>query len=286
MAFTGHEITAERIEQYAAKLKDDERAGNTVEKYVRDIRAFAKYLNGEPVTKENAVGWKNSLVQSRKATSVNSMLAAVNGYFEHAGLGIKVKQLRVQRGTFLPSESELTVAEYERLLGAAKRQGNERIRQVMQTLCATGIRVSELRYITAEAVQNGRAEVTNKGKTRTVLLPDELIKALSVYAKQRKIAGGSIFVTRNGKPVGRSNVWAEMKKLCAAAGVDGRKVRPHGLRSLFARTYYRATKDIAKLADIMGHSDLRTTRIYIMETDAEHRRAINSLGLVKHFYGT
>ena len=286
MAKTGHKLTAAQIERYAAHLKDEERAENTVEKYVRDIGVFAKYLGGEAITKEGAVAWKNSLTETRKATSANSMLAALNGYFEFAGLDIKVKQFKVQRKTFLPSEKELTEADYKKLLEAAKSQGRHRIYHVMQTLCATGLRVSELKYITMEAIKHGKTEIMNKNKTRIAFIPDRLRNALLRYAKQRGIYTGSIFVTRTGSQLSRGNIWAEMKKLCPAAGVEDQKARPHGLRSLFARTYYRATKDIAKLADILGHGDIGTTRIYVMETDAEHRRIIESLGLVKHLCGT
>ena len=278
-------ITTAQINKYTAYLKNEEHADNTIEKYARDVRAFADFLNGETATKELVIAWKNRLKETHAVTSINSMIAAVNGFFDFLKIDIKIKQFKIQRKTFLSEEKELTKEEYERLLDTAKMQDNIRLYYIMQTLCATGIRVSELRFITIEAVQKGQTDVTNKNKTRTIFIPDKLRRALIRYAKQRDINTGPIFITRTGKPINRSNIWFEMKSLCEAAGVDASKVRPHGLRSLFARTFYNAAKDIVKLADILGHSDVKTTRIYVMETGTEHRRIINSLDLVK-YYGT
>ena len=211
-------ITEANIKQYTDYLKNEERAANTIEKYTRDILAFAEFLQGAAVTKELAIAWKNKLRETLQPASVNSMLAAVNGLFEFFKLDIKVKQFKIQKKTFLSGEKELTKEDYRKLLETAKSQGNARIYHVMQTICATGIRVSELCYITVEAVKNGQTEVTNKNKTRTVFIPDDLKKSLLRYAKQCNITDGSIFVTRTGKPLNRSNIWTAMKKLCEEAG--------------------------------------------------------------------
>ena len=279
-------ITTDNLCQYVAHLKSEERAATTVEKYIRDIRAFADFLNGTGIKKEAAILWKDKLKATHEATSVNSMITVVNGFFTFLGLDIKVKLLKIQRKTFLSSAKELTRHEYERLLVAAKSKNNERLYHIMQTICSTGIRVSELRFITVEAVHNGQAEVTNKNKTRTVFIPSSLKTVILRYAKQSGIITGLIFVTKNGKPIDRSNIWTDMRKLCESANVEPSKVYPHNLRHLFARTFYAKEKDIMKLADSLGHSDVNTTRIYVMGTGAEHRRIIESLGLVKLKYAT
>ena len=272
-------ITEKQINEYKIYLVSEERADGTVEKYVRDIRAFAAYINGCAVTKEAAVEWKVRLKETHAATSINSMLAAVNGFFAYFKLGIKIKPYKIQRQTFLPEKKDLTIDEYERLLKAAHSTKNERLFYIIQTICATGIRVSELRYITVESVKEGQAVVTNKGKTRTVFIPDDLRKSLLQYAKSHGISSGHIFITKSGKPVSRSNIWAEMKKLCTVAEVNPKKVFPHNLRSLFSRVFYSIDKDIAKLADMLGHSSMNTTRTYIMDSGREHRRIIENLGL-------
>ena len=272
-------ITAENIEKYIAYLKDEERATATIEKYIRDIRAFAVFLNGAEVTKQAASQWKDALLQTRAPVTVNAMIIGINGFFEFFELGIKVKPLKIHRSTFLSEEKELTIAEYNRLLEAAKTR-NERIYCIMQTICSTGIRVSELKFITAEATMNGQAEIRNKGKIRVIFIPHDLKNLLLQYMQNHKIDSGIIFKTKTGAPLDRSNIWTAMKNLCAAAGVDGSKVFPHNLRRLFARTFYAKERDIIKLSDILGHSDCKTTRIYIMDTGCEHRRIVNSLGLV------
>ena len=277
-------ITAEKINKYIAYLKNEEHADNTVEKYARDVRTFADFLNGEAVTKELAVAWKNKLKETHAITSINSMIAAINGFFDLFKIDIQVKQFKIQRKTFLSDEKELTKIEYERLLETAKSQGNIRLYYIMQTLCATGMRVSELRFITAEAVRRGQVEVTNKNKTRTIFIPDKLKNALLRYAKQRNINTGPIFVTRTGKEINRSNIWVEMKKLCAEAKVDSCKVFPHNLRGLFSRKFYSVEKDLAKLATILGHSNIDTTRIYIMESSTKYRRIIENLNLTRLRY--
>jgi len=279
-------ITIERIHQYAAHLKSEERASSTIEKYIRDIRAFADFLHGAEVTKESAIQWKDNLRQTHEATSVNSMIAAINGFFEFVGLDIKIKQFKIQHRTFIPTEKELTNEDYEKLIKTAWLQKNERLCFVMQTICSTGIRVSELRFITVESVKKGYAEIQNKGKIRTILLPADLIKLLLQYSKKHGIKSGSIFVTKTGKPLNRSNIWAEMKKLCKAAGVDEKKVFPHNLRRHFAVRFYNKVKDLSKLADVLGHANINTTRIYLKSSGAEHRRIIDCLGLVKYRFVT
>lgn len=273
-------LTSERIREYANFLCREEKSAATQEKYLRDVGAFCLYAAGGEITKELMVAWKKHLVEQGYAVrSINSMLASVNSLLDFLGLpGCKVKNIRIQQQTYCAEDKELTKAEYLRLLDASKR--NEQLNLVIQTICGTGIRVSELRYFTAEAVKRGEVTVDCKSKTRRVFVPGKLKNILLNYAKRQRIASGMIFVTRTGKPLNRSNIWAAMKKLCEAAGVKSSKVFPHNLRKLFARTFYGIEKDIAKLADILGHSSINTTRIYIMTTGIEHRRKIERLGLV------
>lgn len=279
-------ITQENINSYVVHLQSEERAISTIEKYIRDLRTFGNFLNGREAAIEFAIEWKNKLIETHKAESVNSMIAAINGFFEFFEFDIKIKQFKIQHKTFLSVEKELTKEEYERLLDTAKRQGNERLLNVMQTICSTGIRVSELQFITVEAVRKGRAEVKNKGKVRTIFIPGDLRKNLLSYAQKCGIKSGAIFVTKSGKPLNRSNIWAEMKKLCKAANVGVEKVFPHNLRRIFSQVFYRIEKDIAKLADVLGHSNINTTRIYLKGSGAEHLKIINSLGLVKYGFIT
>lgn len=273
-------ITEKQIKAFAEYLHREEKSAATCEKYMRDARAFCRYAGGGEITKELVAGWKRQLVDRGYAVaSVNSMLASVNCLLDFLGMALcKVKNLRTQRRTYCPEDQELTKAEYFRLLEASKR--NEKLNLVLQTICATGIRVSELRYFTVEAVSRGEVKVVCKNKTRTILVPGKLKNILKSYAKKRAITTGAIFVTGTGKNLDRSNIWRAMKKLCAAAGVKPSKVFPHNLRKLFARTFYGIEKDIAKLADILGHGSIETTRIYIMSTGNEHRRKIERLGLM------
>lgn len=274
-------ITTDRIDAYCLSLLADERAAGTVAKYRRDLTAFARWLDGRTVTKESAAGWKAHLLEHHYAPrTVNSMLAAVNGFFKFAGWNIRVKFLKVQRQLFRDTARELTRAEYDRLLTAARSSGQERLALIMETLCATGIRVSELRYITVEAAKAGRATITLKGKIRTILLPAKLCRKLVKYARKQKIAAGEIFLTSSGKGISRRQVWFELKRLCRAAGVEPTKVFPHNLRHLFATTFYRACRDIVRLADMLGHSSIDTTRIYLMVSGAEQQRQLDRLGLV------
>lgn len=266
--------------EFANYLRCEEKSAATQEKYLRDVHTFCKYTSGNEVSKELVVDWKKHLVEQGYAVrSINSMLASVNCLLEFLGLSnCKVKNIRMQRQTYCAEDKELTKAEYLRLLQVSKK--NEQLNLVIQTICGTGIRVSELQYFTVEAVRYGEVTVDCKNKTRTILVPGKLKKLLLNYAKHHSITTGAIFITRTGKTLNRSNIWAAMKKLCETAGVKASKVFPHNLRKLFARTFYGIEKDIAKLADILGHSSINTTRIYIMTTGTEHRRKIERLGLV------
>ena len=273
-------LSDEQIKDFANYLCREEKSLATQEKYLRDVQAFCVYADGNEITKELVIAWKKQLVEGGYAVrSINSMLASVNSLLDFLGLSnCKVKNIRTQQQTYCAEDKELTKSEYLRLLAASKK--NEQLNLVIQTICGTGIRVSELRYFTVEAIRCGEVTVDCKSKTRTILVPGKLKNILLNYAKRHGITAGSIFVTRNGKPLNRSNIWSAMKKLCEAADVKPSKVFPHNLRKLFARTFYGIEKDIAKLADILGHSSINTTRIYIMTTGIEHRRKIDRLGLV------
>lgn len=275
-------LTAERIAAYGRYLKQEERTPATLEKYLRDVRAFALWLDGEAVTKEAVTGWKERLLVERRAPStVNAALSALNGLFRFLGWeGCRARFVKVQRRLFRDPARELTRPDYERLIATARELGKERLALVMETICATGVRVSEVRYLTVEAVQRGRAEISLKGKVRVILIPTKLARKLLKYAKKNKTASGEIFLTGNGKSLSRRQIWAEMKRLCVRAGVEPSRVFPHNLRHLFATAYYRAYRDIARLADVLGHSSIETTRIYLLTSGAEHQRQLDRLGLV------
>jgi len=275
-------ITKENMSAFAEYLKSEEKARATIEKYGRDVYAFAVWLGGSIVTKEAAADYKRYLLDGlgRMAAGVNAVIAALNSFFHFVDWEIKLKPLRIQRQTFRDMGRELSKKEYTRLLSAARSKGNERLGLVLQTICSTGIRVSELRFITVEAARAGMAEITNKGKTRTIFIPKKLRPLLLSYTKGRGIISGCIFITKNKKPLDRSNIWADMKKLCETAGVEPSKVFPHSLRSLFARLFYGIDKDVVRLADILGHSSVDTTRIYLMESGDRHRKRVDALGLV------
>lgn len=274
-------ITREQINTYCASMLADERAAGTVAKYRRDVTAFARWLGGRPVSKENSTGWKAHLLNRGYAPrTINSMLAAVNSFFRFAGWNIKVKFLKIQRQLFRDATRELNRAEYTQLLAAARSNGQERLALIMETLCATGIRISELCHITVSAAQQGKATISLKGKIRTILLSTKLCRKLLKYAKKQKIAVGEIFLTSSGKGISRRQVWHELKRLCAAAGVENSKVFPHNFRRLFAVTYYKASRDIARLADVLGHSSIETTRIYLTVSGADQARQLDRLGLV------
>jgi len=273
-------LTEKLIQKFHQYLIGEEKSTATVEKYLRDVRAFAVYVGEKMITKEVVMAYKSYLQNEEYAIrSINSMLASLNCLLTFLGWSeCRVKSMKQQKQVYCAEEKELTKAEYMRLLDAAKN--NRQLQLVMQTICATGIRVSELRFFTIEAIQQGEVVVSCKGKTRTILVPGKLRRVLTDYAKKEKIRSGVIFVTRNGKPLNRSCIWAQMKALCKAANVSSSKVFPHNLRKLFARTFYGIEKDIAKLADILGHSSIDTTRIYIISTGTEHRKKIERLGLV------
>lgn len=277
---TDRVLNQTRIHQFSQYLQQEEKSPATQEKYLRDVRAFFVFACGKPVTKDLVVAYKKDCVKRGYAVrSVNSMLASVNSFLGALGWNeCKVKTIRVQRQTYCAEEKELTKAEYLRLLNASKT--NEQLHLILQTICGTGIRVSELRYFTVEAMRHGEVSVNCKSKTRTILVPGKLKKKLLDYAKRQKITTGAIFLGKNGKVLDRSCIWRQMKRLCQTAGVAASKVFPHNLRKLFARTFYGIEKDIAKLADILGHSSINTTRIYIMSTGTEHRQKIERLGLV------
>ena len=276
-----HILTAEQITAYGCWLRQEERAPGTIEKYLRDIRGFFAWLDGRTVTKEIVTDWKEQL-QTEKATStVNGALAAINGLFRFLGWeDCRVRFLKVQRRLFRDSKRELTRNDYERLITTARERGQDRLALLMETICATGIRVSEVQYITVEAAKEGRTEISLKGKIRTIILPAKLCRKLLKYAKKNKTVSGEVFLTRNGKPLSRRQIWAEMKALCKYAGVEPSKVFPHNLRHLFAKAFYRACKDIVKLADVLGHSSIETTRIYLLTSGVEHQRQLDRLGLV------
>ncbi len=276
------EMDIRSVEAFATYLRGDERAEGTVEAYLRSVRGFAAWLDGREVTKDLAVAWKEQLMARGYApATVNAKLAAVNAFFKFCGWeDCRVKALRLQRRAFRDPGRELTKAEYEKLVAAAKDGGKSRLALLMETICGTGIRVSEVRYITVEAAQMGRAEIALKGKIRTIMLPGKLCRKLLKYARKNKIASGEIFLTRSGKSLSRRQIWAEMKAVCTLAGVETGKVFPHNLRHLFATVFYRACRDIVKLADVLGHSSINTTRIYLITTGMEHARTLDRLGLV------
>ena len=277
-----YDLTMEQIITYRTWLAAEEKSAGTIEKYLRDIYGFFRWLNGEAVSKERALDWKAYLLERGYApVTINSMLSAVNSLLHFLGWDdCRVKFLKIQRRLFREEQRVLTRAEYERLLEAARSLGRERLALLMETICATGIRVSEVRYITVEAVQRGRAEITLKGKIRTILIPNKLCRKLLKYAKKQKTASGEIFLTKGGMSLSRKQLWAEMKSLCKRAGVEPSKVFPHNLRHLFATCFYRACRDIVQLADVLGHSSIETTRIYLLTTGAEHAKHLEQLGLV------
>lgn len=275
------EITQNDIQEYLIYLREQEKSHATIQKYVYDLNSFFQFLQGRILTKTELINWKQQLIDKYAPASVNTKIAAVNGYLQYKGWReLLLKPLKIQRSLFLEEEKELSREEYVRLVHAAKAKENERLALVMQTICSTGIRVSELKFVTVEAVYRGRAEIYNKGKMRIIFLSEKLRNLLKQYAKEKKITEGSVFITRTGKPLDRSNIWRDMKKLCESAGVSEKKVFPHNLRHLFARTFYSLEKDLSRLADILGHTNLMTTRIYTAESGAVHVRQIEHLNLI------
>ena len=277
------QLTEQAFDQFEDYLRHDEREESTIEAYLRSLTRFAEWADGRAVTKELAMEWKTALAESGyRPISVNAMLAAVNKFFTCMGReDCKVKYLKLQRQMFRKSEKDLSKEEYQRLVQAAHEKGDLRMELILETICATGIRVGELKYITVEAVRAGVAEIALKGKIRTILLPHRLCRKLQKYAKQQKIASGKLFLTQDGLPVSRQSIWTRMKALCEAAGVERSKVYPHNLRSLFARSFYGSCHDVVRLADVLGHSSIETTRIYLMSTGKEYLRQLDKLGLVQ-----
>ena len=275
-------ITETNVTAYTAYLKRIERSNNTIEKYHRDVLSFVHWLNNRSVECENVVEWKHHLLRKGYTpATINSMLIAVNRFFVFMGWDeCRVKVLKLQKKLFREESRDLTKDEYARLVGTAIKVGKERLALLMETICATGIRVSEVRYITIEAAQQGRAVISLKGKIRTILLPRKLCRKLLKYAKKQKTVSGEIFLTRNGTSLSRRQIWAEMKAICKKAGIAASKVFPHNLRHLFAQTFYRVTHDVAKLADLLGHVSIETTRIYLLSTGIEHQMLINNLKLI------
>lgn len=275
-------ITAAAREAFARHLRREECARGTVEKYLRDVDGFARWLNGGEVSKEAVAAWKESLCGRQYApATVNSMLAALNRFLDFMGWGAyRVKFLKLQRRLFRDAGRELSRGEYARLLETAQRRGQERLALLLETISATGVRVSEVRYITVEAARQGRAEIALKGKLRTILLSGKLCRKLKKYARKQEITTGEIFRTRSGRSLSRRQIWGEMKRLGRQAGVAQEKVFPHNLRHLFATAFYQRSKDIARLADVLGHSSIETTRLYLLTTGQEHRRALDRLGFV------
>ena len=277
----GHYLTNKEIEKFRNYLREEEKSENTMEKYIRDVTAFSAFCDGT-ITKDTVIAYKQNLIDSGYAVrSINSMLASINSLFSFLGwYELRVKSLKVQQQVFCPEEKEMTKAEYERLCRTAERKQNERLCLILQTICGTGIRVSELQFITVEAVRKGEATVSLKGKTRSIFIVRDLQKKLLRYISEQHIMTGAIFITRTSKPMSRTNIWREMKSLCIEAEVNPEKVFPHNLRHLFARVFYGIEKDIAKLADILGHSSINTTRIYIISTGTEHRQRMERMRLI------
>lgn len=275
-------ITKELLVDYRTYLIEEEKSAATQLRYTHDVEMFFRWLGDRPFDKEEVLRYKSELGARYAPGSVNTILSSLNNFFGFCTwYELRVKTVKIQKPIYMPEEKELTVEEYKRLLAAAKRRRNPRLYLLLQTICSTGIRVSEVSCITKEAIGSGKAEIRCKGKQRTVFLPERLCHRLQQYCEGEKIKSGPVFITKNGQPLNRSNIWLDMKKLCREANVAEEKAYPHNLRHLFARTYYSAQKDIVRLADILGHSSINTTRIYTMESGEIHRRQIQNLGLLQ-----
>ncbi len=274
--------TVEQIREFSRYLREEERETATIDKYSRDVKDFFIWLKDREISRERIAEWKQHLRRvGRKPVTINGKLSALNKFFSFLGRNdCRIKYLKIQRRLFRSTEKQLSKQEYIRLMETAHSLGRERLALLMETICATGIRVSEVKYITAEAIRAGRTEIALKGKIRTILLPGKLCRKLKKYAGKRKIVSGEVFLTRNGKGMSRRQIWAEMKSLCEKAGVAPSKVFPHNLRHLFAQTFYRVCRDVAKLADVLGHSSIETTRLYLISTEAEHVRQMERMGLI------
>ena len=274
--------TVEQIREFSRYLREEERETATIDKYSRDVKDFFIWLKDREISRERMGEWRGYLLQAgRKPVTINGKLSALNKFLSFLGRNdCRIKYLKIQRRLFRSTEKQLSKQEYIRLMETAHSLGRERLALLMETICATGIRVSEVKYITAEAIRAGRTEIALKGKIRTILLPGKLCRKLQKYVRKRKIVSGEVFLTRNGKGMSRRQIWAEMKSLCEKAGVAPSKVFPHNLRHLFAQTFYRVCRDVAKLADVLGHSSIETTRLYLISTEAEHVRQMERMGLI------
>ena len=273
---------AKILKEFEEYLIQEEREKATIGKYLRDAECFLVWLENRELSKKQVVLWKEKLTEKRYSPiTINGKLAAINKLLLSLGKPeFRVKYLKIQRRLFRSTERDLTKEEYTRLVETAFSDGKERLALLMESICATGIRVSEVQYLTVETAEAGRAEISLKGKIRTILIPGKLCRKLLKYAKKQKIASGEIFLTRSGKGMSRHQIWAEMKALCAQAKVQASKVFPHNLRHLFARTFYRACRDVVRLAGVLGHSSIETTRIYLITTGIEYRKQMSRLGLI------
>ena len=276
-----HYLIPALLGSYKTFLTQEERAAATVEKYMRDLHRFSLAMKRRAITKEAVIAYKKALLCQYAASSANSMLAPVNGLFGFLGWHeCRVRPVRIQHNMYRDSRKELSREEYYSLLKTAKEQGKTCLYHILETIGSTGIRISELRFITVQAVAQGKAEVRNKGKSRTVFLSKQLCMRLKEYCRVRRIRRGSVFVTRTGRALDRSNIWTMMKALCKRAGVAREKVFPHNLRHLFALTFYRKERDLDHLAAILGHSNINTTRIYVQSSGAECRQQMELLHLM------
>lgn len=275
-------IQAVQIDAFCHYLREDERGPATIRQYLRNVADFAAWLDRRPVCKEYVIQWKEHLQKKgQQPVTVNGKLSALNKFFSFLGWNdCRVKHLRIQRRMFRSTGRDLAKEEYTRLVETARALGKERLALLIETICSTGIRVSEVQYITVEAAQAGQTTLSLKGKLRTILLPGKLCRKLLKYARKKKIVSGEIYLTRNGKRLQRQQIWAEMKALCSKADVEQTKVFPHNLRHLFAQLFYRTCHDVVKLADVLGHSSIDTTRIYLISTGAEHARQLERLELI------
>lgn len=277
------EINEEQISKFEQWLYDKENAKATIQKYLTDIRTLLRFLGKDKkIDKSRLLEYKEWLRERYAISSVNSMLAALNQFLEFSGVSVwKVRRFKAQKSMFLQEEKELTKGEFHRLVAEARKEGKNWLALCMETIAATGIRISELQYFTVESIRRGRIEVFNKGKYRRILLPAIIQKKLLKFGKENKIKNGSIFLAKNGKPKNRSIIWREMKKLKEKTGIKGEKIFPHNLRHLFARMYYQNTKDLTGLADLLGHSSLNVTRIYTSNTGEIYQRQLDSMQILK-----
>jgi len=276
-------ITTELVALFKQNLINDEKSQTTVNKYLHDVCKFQSWAKDDELCKATILSYKLHLCEHYSPASVNAVLSSLNSFFNFMGwYDLRVKNIKIQKQMFAQTDKELSKVEYFRLLQMAKQKKNMRLFLLMQTICSTGIRVSEVKYVTVEAVFSGVAEINCKGKRRKIFLPKQLCQMLKQYIKEKKIKSGAIFITKTGNPLDRSNIWADMKRLCSTACVSKEKVFPHNFRHLFARTYYSSQKDIVRLADILGHSNINTTRIYTMESGEIHRKQIQTLDLLRY----